>query len=883
MLSCCAMKMTGRILAAGLLFFVVGASDASANVLPISTDPSYADSFIFYCEPYTASFVEGGEYIPELNDNFCTFSIPSTISGARTFEILRGVPGNAVFVGGDTTTNTTYTLMDVYPNSFAIPTNSLNAPLPGTKFFAVVFESSLGTAFKQHIRTGSAAPAAAVEGDSYYIVEWEWGTPTSGEGFSFFCNPYKHSFEEHKHYVAKDGACTYSVPGSIGGQRVIGLYRGTLGDAAFLSGGLVYGSPTLVQDDFIPFSLLGLADGEDLFAVVYDYTELGEELHPYLAEGAPLPPNAVLGDNYFILPWKWGATPVEEFDPVVIIPGFLGSWEKDGELVMDPIFHTYDNLVDTLLANGYVEGETLFKFPYEWRQSNVVTASILKEKIEEIKDVCECSRVDIVAHSMGGLVAAHYAASDEYGGDVDQVVFFGTPFSGSPKAYKTWEAGEIVFGTDAQNAVVNRIFTREARENGFNDILSYIRSGLVASLEQLLPVYPNYLKEVGATDFLSYPSGYPRNTFLEALAPNYADKVYKNIRPYVVTGDTGYTTIRGYEVQPSTEPPKWEHGEPVATLFGKGDGTVLEESAAYFTGPDKEIADTDHSAIVSAGAGYAFETFNNRQPEVITENRYGLTTVNYGLLISKLAPSPADFRSFVEMLGEMLKSEEQTKQVLLVELFSPIDMQIVAPDGKRLGKDFATSAVVSEIPNAAYSGFDAEHEFAIIFDPLPGTYAIETVGTGEGPYTVAAGYVGGDVAASTGAIEGYATVGGRSSYSLGVSSTTTEMVLVEVESPPQVDELTPKSCIADLREAYKNKWIKKKAVYTKLVADCALLGILFDKREKLPKKAQPAVVKIINRTLADMDKLAKDKGNTQEAKDLIYTYTQWFREHKIQK
>ena len=185
-----------------------------------------------------------------------------------------------------------------------------------------------------------------------------------------------------------------------------------------------------------------------------------------------------------------------------------GKWE------LDPILHTYDNLWQALKGAGYEEGKTLFAFPYEWRQDNTLTAYQLKQKIDEVKIACGCNKVDIVAHSMGGLVVRAYAESNYYGGDIDQLVFLGTPHRGSPKSYYTWEAGE---GFDAPlEKIVKLYFSLEAHSRGYNSIFDYIQN-YVKSVEQLLPTYA-YLQDVNQADFriydkINYPNNYPYNIF----------------------------------------------------------------------------------------------------------------------------------------------------------------------------------------------------------------------------------------------------------------------------------------------------------------------------------------------------------------------------------
>jgi len=103
--------------------------------------------------------------------------------------------------------------------------------------------------------------------------------------------------------------------------------------------------------------------------------------------------------------------------------------------------HVFDNLIEVLIENGYEEGEDLFVFPYDWRFSTESTAQLLKEKIDNIVVDGEYEKVDIVAHSMGGLIAKKYIANNGID-KVDQLIFLGTPQLGSPKAFKTLMFGD---------------------------------------------------------------------------------------------------------------------------------------------------------------------------------------------------------------------------------------------------------------------------------------------------------------------------------------------------------------------------------------------------------------------------------------------------------
>ncbi len=102
---------------------------------------------------------------------------------------------------------------------------------------------------------------------------------------------------------------------------------------------------------------------------------------------------------------------------------------------------TFDGLIKELTANGYEEGKDLFVFPYDWRKDNAETALKLKEKIAEVLKIDGGTKVDIVAHSMGGLVAKAYIAENGVS-KVDQLFFVGTPHLGAPKAFKALMYGD---------------------------------------------------------------------------------------------------------------------------------------------------------------------------------------------------------------------------------------------------------------------------------------------------------------------------------------------------------------------------------------------------------------------------------------------------------
>jgi hypothetical protein len=76
------------------------------------------------------------------------------------------------------------------------------------------------------------------------------------------------------------------------------------------------------------------------------------------------------------------------------------------------------------------------------------------------------------------------------------------------------------------------------------------------------------------------------------------------------------------------------------------------------------------------------------------------------------------------------------KDILLISVFSPIDIQIISPSGKIVGKNFETGGISNEIEDAYYSGYDTDNEFLTIPNPEDGEYRIIAKGTGSGSYKI---------------------------------------------------------------------------------------------------------------------------------------------------
>lgn len=467
----------------------------------------------------------------------------------------------------------------------------------------------------------------------------------------------------------------------------------------------------------------------------------------------------------------------EDFkDPVIILPGILGSWRwtPTSELVLDPILGSYDSLVETFEKNGYTKDKDLFPFPYEWRESNVDTALLLKEKVKAIEAEAKWPRVDIVAHSMGGLVAREYIETDSGVGAVDQLVTLGTPEGGSPSDYLAWDGGSF---TGFFGLLIKEVFTQEAKENGYDTVFDYIRNAPIPSVRELLPTY-SYLRDKDSGDLRSYPNLTPRNTFLERLN---SGGFLEKLDPVSFTAIVGKTsdnkTIKTIRVEdPSIEIMNdsekavlWGYGKPDGyddfsgdrgLELGKGDGMVPIESAMSIPADETVEVDSVHTDLPEKSAERVFRVLTGHDPK------------------KEAASTSID-------------------SLLAFFVFSPVDIQVVSPSGKRMGKDFSTGKFLNDIPGAYYTGFDTKNEFITIPNPEKGNYAVLTEGTDTGSYRVETSLLregeDGDEEVSTVDIIGDTTPGEHAEKKVEVTEAGVAAQEEHDTTPPGVNIVSPES------------------------------------------------------------------------------------------
>lgn len=109
----------------------------------------------------------------------------------------------------------------------------------------------------------------------------------------------------------------------------------------------------------------------------------------------------------------------------------------------------------------------IYLFSYDWRRPNSESAEKLNNFIDTINENGQ-KKVDIVAHSMGGLVSAHLLKDND--DKVEKYISFGTPYEGAPKAFNEMSNENILGGF--VDIVLNRLFGIEMNvAQGFEGIV----------------------------------------------------------------------------------------------------------------------------------------------------------------------------------------------------------------------------------------------------------------------------------------------------------------------------------------------------------------------------------------------------------------------------
>lgn len=290
---------------------------------------------------------------------------------------------------------------------------------------------------------------------------------------------------------------------------------------------------------------------------------------------------------------------------IVVIPGVTASWNPDALLNCKlndyagewTLFHlarsVYNPLLDALTKAGWLP--TIY--PYDWRKPVSENEPALASFINNLTPGWH-EKVDIVGHSMGGLLARSYITKEQSANKAEKFLSIGSPHLGAVAAYPTWEAGQIWEGDLGWKFLLTLLKKNCSVRNKISDrttVQSYF-----TSVNNLLPIF-DYLTDDATGQPIHYGDMQEKNHFL-------TDNRFPFYQTSVATlRGTGQETTNGYRVGSVNKHDAvgdWIDGKPVSrsTTTG-GDGTVLLTSSEIPDADNTRVIPVSHTDLLSSDQG----------------------------------------------------------------------------------------------------------------------------------------------------------------------------------------------------------------------------------------------------------------------------------------
>ncbi|MCX6723171.1 MAG: hypothetical protein NT094_03880, partial [Candidatus Staskawiczbacteria bacterium] len=390
------------------------------------------------------------------------------------------------------------------------------------------------------------------------------------------------------------------------------------------------------------------------------------------------------------------------------------------------VFDYTDGLINEFEGQGYVENESLFTFPYDWRygvsgkySDGKTNSDLLAQKIQAIMTQTGADKVDVIAHSMGGLITKQYVMNNPTDNHIGKAIFVGVPNTGAPKAVKALVQGDN-FGISFGPVGLNDQELKKIAQNmpAIYDLLPsqqyYNTAGsFVSKIDIGYGIGEPTEKDLNYQDFSSYLA--EKNTNAQAIlnAQTLHTESFDNfdmrasgVDLYSIDGCKTGTMANFLEVKYKDILGNY-HTEYDNIKLKTGDGTVpmlsstnlpIDQNKKYYA------LSSNHSKLLSA---------DGSRQEIVNLIAGSSLPVSSNLITQDI--------SQCQLTGK------------IIEIFSPVDIVVTDQSGNKMG--LANGNVINNIPNASYEVM-GEHKFLYLPQDNGQTYNINLQGTGEGIFTI---------------------------------------------------------------------------------------------------------------------------------------------------
>ncbi len=449
-------------------------------------------------------------------------------------------------------------------------------------------------------------------------------------------------------------------------------------------------------------------------------------------------------------------------NPVILIPGIGAAVNPDlmiGSIANDNwtlLSHTYDGIIEAFESMGYEDGKDFFICYYDWRNKNEDSAEdYLKPLIKRANSINGTSKTNIIAHSMGGLVARSYIQSSGYDNDVENLFLIGAPNKGSSDVYPVWEGGYIP--KYWENKIVMILYLNYLKFKNYPSSHYETIHQFIPSVKQLMPVYNYIYPKSEPQNIKDYSAMSEVNDYLEDLN-DYIQKLNDRVKVHIISGNN-QDTVNSIPVVDSDEDPLWADGKPDPVNpeqnDSAGDGRVLL-SSSQIQSLYSDILDDNHGEIVSQSEPLIAERINE--------------------YLDVLYPAP------------------QINDEIAIWVASPVDIEAKDPEGKIISKD------ENQIPLAKYASESKPDGFKMISipNPIDGEYEINLSANGDGEFHIGLEYSDytGEKKDHSSILQGSVTTGDLKEYVANYNSQAenpVEDIRPKDETPPTIGIISPEN------------------------------------------------------------------------------------------
>lgn len=409
----------------------------------------------------------------------------------------------------------------------------------------------------------------------------------------------------------------------------------------------------------------------------------------------------------------------DHLDPLVFAPDLqpTDTSIRTGAVIreVNVLFERWDfdytkSLIEELDSHGYREGEDQFTFPYDWRFGvSPEVVSELKRQFDYIRQKTGSPKVDVIAHSTGGLILKQYV-KDYADPGVGKAVFVGVPITGAPKAVWVMLTGDTGLRRHSRD---------EMRKLARNMPVVYDLAPSRQYYSSFFQLYRLSVSSSTAGQDLNFDDAYnqlatiygmnsdaiTRSEGVHSASFDGYDLRDKNVQVYRITGckePTIRKVIANLRMGQSTGP------ENFSPEYAPGDGTVPVESATYLpVDSDKRY----YALTGEHGTMLSQEGIKQEIVKLIT----GIQSINPGDSITQDV-------SRCELNGKA------------IEVHSPLDIAVTDQDGN-FAVRLEDGTFLNTIPGAAFNSAGA-HKFVFLPDDAGQTYDFRVAGTDTGTFTL---------------------------------------------------------------------------------------------------------------------------------------------------